>query len=141
MLKAHGWLEKAGIANVPIPLPSESNCISTLENAARPTTQDEQHQIMIKMGFNYRQVIGEVIYPMMKCHPDIAFHATKLSQCMENPGEAHFMALRQLCQCLAATMKDGIYYWKDTPRKDLPELQNPTTYHDNNTLEVNAAVQ
>jgi hypothetical protein len=91
------------------------------------------------MGFNYRQVIGEVIYPMMKCRPDIAFHATKLSQYMENPAEEHYTALRQLCNYLAHTIDDGIYYWRTNPRLDLPQAPHPTPYHDNYTMEINPA--
>jgi len=89
------------------------------------------------MGWNYRQVIGEVIYPMMKCHTGIAFHATKLSQYMDNPEEEHYHALRQSCTHLAATIQEGIYYWRDKPRMDLPEKPLPKTHHDNYNLVVN----
>jgi hypothetical protein len=89
------------------------------------------------MGFSYRQVIGEIIYPMMKCRPDISFHATKLSQYMDNPAAIHYQALRLLCSYLAATITDGIYYWRDHSRMDLPEAPNPIIHSDNHTIEVN----
>jgi hypothetical protein len=67
------------------------------------------------MGFNYRQVIGEIIFPMMKCRPEIAPHAIKLSQYMENPAKQHYEALRDILAFLAHTVNDGIYYWWKTP--------------------------
>jgi hypothetical protein len=67
---------------------------------------------------HYRQLIGEFIWPMIKCRPDISFHVTKLSQFMANPAEAHYQALRSIGSYLANTIDTGIYYWRDTPRQD-----------------------
>jgi hypothetical protein len=110
--------------------------VQQIEAAACPTTLSEQQQLKNKMGFHYRQVIGEVIYPMMKARPDICFHATKLSQYMENPGEQHYIALRTLCTYLAHTIQDGIYYWRNAPRPDLPQGQLPTLHADNHEMIV-----
>jgi hypothetical protein len=101
-----------------------------------PYTLEIKQQLQMKMGFNYHQVISEVIYPMMKCYPDIAFHATKLSQYMENPAEEHYKALQQLCTYLAATITDGIYYWRHTPQLDLPLHSNPELNKDNYAVTI-----
>jgi hypothetical protein len=93
MLKQHQWLDNNNAANNPTPLPHDTAYIQTLEQAKVPNTFDEQQQLKQRMGFSYRQVIGEVIYPMIKCRPDIGFHATKLSQYMDNPAEEHYTAL------------------------------------------------
>ncbi len=139
MLKNHNWLNHQPNLSSPTPLPSDTTFISNLENAIIPNTQEEKQQLRDRMGWHYRQVIGEVIYPMMKCRPDIAFHATKLSQYMDNPAEEHYHALRHLCKYLSDTIYDGIYYWRDKPRMDLPDAPLPKSYHDNYTLEVNPA--
>ncbi len=115
MLKGHDWLSTDNLPDKPTPLPSDTAYIQTLENAKLPETYGEQQSLKSKMGFNYRQVIWEIIYPMMKCCPDIGFHATKLSQYMDNPAESHYTALKNLCQYLATTIHDGIYYWRDQP--------------------------
>jgi hypothetical protein len=47
---------------------------------------------------------------MMKCCPDIAFHATKLSPYIGNTAEEHYTALRQICKYVAATIHEGVYY-------------------------------
>jgi hypothetical protein len=135
MLGAHKWLVQTQ-SKTPIPLPSDSKWVQQLETATCPTTIDEQKLLKEKMGFHYRQVIGEVIFPMMKAQRDICFHATKLSQYMENPGEAHYLALRELCTYLAQTVQDSIYYWRDEPRMDLSNEPLPTLYADNYQLEV-----
>jgi hypothetical protein len=140
MLKHHNWLNtehhESYTSNTPTPLPSDNNYIAALENAKVPATLTEQQDLRQNMGFNYRQVIGEVIYPMMKCRPDISFHATKLSQYMENPAEVHYQALRNLCKYLAATINEGIYYWRDKPRMDLPKAPTLILTQDNYELEV-----
>ena len=86
------------------------------------------------MGFKYRQVMGEVIYPTMKCRPEIINHAIKLSQYLENPAEEHYHALRDLVAYLAATIEDGIYYWRKQPVMELPEGPMPKTKSDNYDL-------
>ena len=106
-----------------------------------PLKMDAKQTLKHKMGFHYRQVIGEIIYPMMKCRPDIAFHATKLSQFMENPAEVHYVALRQLCEYLAQTLTDGIYYWRTQTRTDLPERPLPILHHDNYIMKTDPTTQ
>ena len=78
MIKAHDWLLKTPAPVNPIPLPADNAYIKKLEEATVPATVGEKLQLKEQMAFNYRQVIGEVIFPMMKCRPEIAPHAIKL---------------------------------------------------------------
>jgi hypothetical protein len=130
MLKGHKEIIKQVPTN-PVPLPADSTYIRNLETAIVPQTIPEKLQLKQSMGFNYRQVIGEIIFPMMKCRPEIAPHAIKLSQYMENPAEAHYQALRDILGYLAKTIQDGIYYWRPHPRKDLPNMPMPELHPDN----------
>ena len=125
MLQAHDWMLKEPPPTKPIPLPSEQEFARSLEQAVPPTSQLEKDQLRQTMGFNYRQVIGELIWPMVKCRPDYAPHIIRLSQHNENPAKEHYMAARQLANYLAATIKEGIYYWRDQPVKTLPEGEIP----------------
>jgi len=68
---------------------------------------------------------------MMKCRPEIAPHAIKLSQYMENPATEHYQAIRDLVAYLAATINDGIYYWRKKPVMELPIGPMPTLHNDN----------
>ena len=131
MIKAHDWLLKTAAPLNPVPLPADSAYIKKLESAVVPNTLTDKLKLKESMGFNYRQVIGEVIFPMMKCRPEIAPHAIKLSQYMENPAAEHYNALRDLVAYLAATIDDGIYYWRKKPVMELPVGPTPKQHNDN----------
>jgi hypothetical protein len=109
--------------------------IRKLEEATVPDSLLEKQKLQESMGIKYRQVIGEVIYPMMKCCPDIAPHAIKLSQYMENPAAIHYSALRDLVAYLEATIDVGIFYWRKEPRMDLPEGPLPSIHDGNYMME------
>jgi hypothetical protein len=79
MIKAHDWLLKGPAPINPVPLPADSTYIRKLEEATVPDSLLAKQTLKESMGFNYRQVIGEVIFPMMKCRPEITPHAIKLS--------------------------------------------------------------
>mmetsp|Transcript_1212 Transcript_1212/g.1854 ORF Transcript_1212/g.1854 Transcript_1212/m.1854 type:complete len:275 (+) Transcript_1212:521-1345(+) len=136
MLQAHEWLLNTPPPILPIPLPAEKEFIKELESAIPPQTQQEMDQLRKEMGFNYRQVMGKIIWPMIKCRADISPHAIKLSQYLDNPAKTHYKAVRQLVDYLAATITEGIYYWRDEPVESLPEGYLPTLHADNHTLEV-----
>jgi hypothetical protein len=139
MLKTHNWLDIAKGCTPSTPLPADVNYIISLEQAILPATEDEKDNLRQRMGWNYRQVIGELIYPAVKCRPDILYPITKLSQYMDNPAEAHYHALLHICKYISTTIDQGIYYWRTHPREDLPELPLPTCHHDNYTLTVTPA--
>ena len=130
MVKSHEDLLKQ-VPSHPVPFPADSAYIKTLETATPPDTIPGKLLLKEEMGFNYRQIIGEIIYPMMKCRPEIAPHGIKLSQYMENPAREHYQAIRDLLSYLSKTIDDGIYYWRKKPRMDLPVGALPDTHHDN----------
>ena len=136
MLATHAWLLKAPPPKQPIPLPPEAEFVKELENAVPPNTQQEQEALQKLMGFSYRSVIGELIWPMVKCRPDFAPHIIKLSQYLNNPAKQHYDAARLLADYLAATITEGIYYWRDEPIDTLPEGDIPTLHPDNHIVQA-----
>ena len=136
MLQAHDWLLKAPPPTLPLPLPAEKEFLKALEEAVPPANQEDMNKLRTEMGFNYRQILGEIIWPMIKCRPDVSPHAIKLSQYLDNPAMVHYQAARLLVDYLAATITEGIYYWRDTPVDSLPEGPLPALHHDNHSLEV-----
>mmetsp|Transcript_1111 Transcript_1111/g.1700 ORF Transcript_1111/g.1700 Transcript_1111/m.1700 type:complete len:342 (+) Transcript_1111:23-1048(+) len=136
MLQAHDWMLKEPPPTNPIPLPSEQEFARSLEQAVPPSTQTEKDQLRQTMGFNYRQVVGEFIWPMVKCRPDFAPHIIRLSQHLDNPAKEHYEAARQLANYLAATITEGIYYWRDQPVDSLPDGELPTLHADNYQLKT-----
>jgi hypothetical protein len=68
MIRGHDDLLK-NVPNNPVPLPADSTYIRNLETATVPKTIPEKIKLKQTMGFNYRQVMGEIIFPTMKCRP------------------------------------------------------------------------
>ena len=69
----------------------------------------------------YKAGIGELIWAMTTCRPDIAFTSVKLSQSNSAPAEHHFHGLKYTIRYLYITRNDGIYFWHTQPRSELPE--------------------
>ena len=53
----------------------------------------------------YREAIGSLMYAAIATHPDIAFAVSTLSRFLENPGEAHWQAVKHVF-CYLAGMRD-----------------------------------
>ena len=73
MLKGHTWLPTMHAPNKPIPMNPDPAYLRSLETAIAPTTKDEAIKLQKQKQFNYRQVIGELLYAMVTCCPDIAY--------------------------------------------------------------------
>ena len=104
---------------------SEPQYARNLETAKAPTTTDEAIQLQKKHGFNYRQAIGELLYAMVTCRPDIAYPTIKLSQYSTNPAEAHYEAVKDIFYYLQDTVDKGITYWRQEANNDLPIGETP----------------
>ena len=79
------------------------------------------------MGFSYRQAIGELIYAHTICRIDISIAIITLSQFSLRPAEIHYQAVKQIFAYLNSTKDYGLTYWRQTPRMDLPLVDDPTT--------------
>jgi hypothetical protein len=131
MMQSHSWVQTHPKAHMALPFPSDANSLVKLIQCVPPHTQEHQQDLEKRMGFKYRHVMGEVMYPMVKCCPDISTHTILLSQHMNQPGEDHYIALWHLVAYLSHTISEGIYYWWPEPCKTLPETPLPTTHMDN----------
>jgi hypothetical protein len=114
IVHTHQWTEHSQTPH-PIPYPADNVYTKNLDIATPPNNEKEQQQLRQQHGIHYRQVIGELIWPMVKCRLDISFHTMKLSQFMANPASAHYQDLRQLGSSIAKTLDLGTYYWRDEP--------------------------
>jgi hypothetical protein len=79
------------------------------------------------MGFSYRQAIGELMFALTICRPDIAVPVIKPSQCASRPAVEHYKAVKAVFVYLNATREDGLAYWRKAPRDDLPDVPHPQT--------------
>ena len=79
----------------PLPM-SENSTYNKAIESAEPLQPNELAKIENKFGFSYRQGIGELLYAMLTCRPDISFPVIKLSQYSTAPGKIHFEAVSNL---------------------------------------------
>ena len=79
-----------------------------------PSDDPGKQKALHDAHFNYHQVIGEAIYVMVTCRPDISFAVIKLSQYSANPAEIHYETAHQLMKYLALTKTRGITYWQQS---------------------------
>ena len=134
------WFKKQTPCHTfPIPMKSESSYIKHLEQAIPPATDKARIRLQREMKFNYWQAIGELIYTMVTCQPDISFPLIKLSQYSTNPSREHYDAVKDIFYYLNCTKYEGIYYWRPMPNEDLPPIT--TSHETESTTECEAKIQ
>ncbi|KAI2501046.1 hypothetical protein MHU86_13400 [Fragilaria crotonensis] len=127
ILDNHGWLELKA-SNQPIPMRHDSAYQRQLELAERPATAQVQQQLQKQVGFSFRAAVGELIYALVIARPEISLSTTKLSQYGTNPASVHYDAVKTIFAFLNNTRDDGLIYWRQCPRMDLPEAPLPTPH-------------
>ena len=132
IFKNHPWLEtETLVGDFPIPMRTDNTYLHELESA-EPLSDKDRLDLENTLGFSYRQGIGEVIYALVTCRPDISFATIKLSQYSAAPAAKHYDALKDIFRYLYATKTEGIYYWRQQPRMDLPIGPKPICKNDGN---------
>jgi hypothetical protein len=71
-----------------------------------------QAKLAKDMMLLYRSRVGELIWAMTTCRPDLVYVAVKLSQANHCPHNHHFHGLRHALKYLYVTKDDGIYFWR-----------------------------
>ena len=140
ILKNHGWLEHMDKSqNRPIPMRNDTKYTTEIEISKGPENAKEQAELEQRMGFSYRQAIGELLYAMVTCRPDISIAVTKLSQYSNQPAEIHYKAVKNVFRFLRATKSEGLHYWKSesSHSKILPMAIFPKIYTDKSEYNKN----
>ena len=108
------------------PLPTKQHFIRDFLSTAGDPDAKVQEALAKKMGFRYRSGIGELIYAMITCRPDLSYGVVRASQFSVNPAEIHYNGVRHMLKYLYATRDDGIIFWRETPNEALPAVDPPT---------------
>ena len=120
------WLNKIPLSeNRPTPLPSDGDWLKGFNAATGPTDPKARAALETSEQIRYRTGVGELIWAMTTCRPDIAFTSVKLSQSNSTPAEIHYHGLKHAIRYLYITRNDGIYFWRTNSRDDLPERSLP----------------
>ena len=110
--------------------------LQELENALGPDDNAERFNLQREQGFSYRQAIGELLFAAVTCRPDILYSVIKLSQYSNSPAAIHYTAIKRVFRYLRSTIDDGLHYWRQEKRPDLPEAVLPRIPNDNHDVKV-----
>jgi hypothetical protein len=103
------------------PLPSDANWLKKFNAATGDPDTKQQTKLAKEMQIGYRSGVGELIWAMTTCRPDLAFASVKLSQSNSCPHELHYHALKHALKFLYNSKDDGLYFWRTAPRMEPPE--------------------
>src|SRR5260221_6441259 len=74
-----------------------------------------------RLDVPYQQLVGALLYLVVSTRPDIAFAVNRLAQFTQNPGPAHWTALKRILRYLKSTAQCGLLF---QPRdSDLTNLE------------------
>jgi hypothetical protein len=132
LLQTHNW-------SAPSPnesdrhdcIPFSSDTVNTLQLLRGPEEGTKEHSALeVSVGFQYRQVLGELMYAYIVCRLDIGFAVTFLARFSGAPALAHYQALKTTCKYLWSTKSWGIHYWRPSHCNDLPKVDSPDVPYD-----------
>jgi hypothetical protein len=118
----------------PTPLPTDAAWLKEFNKATGDPDKATQALLEKEMQLSYRAGVGELIWAMTTCHPDLAFASVKLSQSNSCPHKIHYHGLKQALKYLFTSKEDGIYFWRTSPRMDLPEGPLPPIHSNRQDL-------
>ena len=93
------WLNKVLLTDSrPTLLPTDSTWLKKLNAAIGPNNPKEQAALKTSMQIKYCAGVGELIWAMSTCQPDIAFTSVKLSQSNSTPAKHLYHGLKHAIQ-------------------------------------------
>jgi hypothetical protein len=121
------WLKDLkDMANRPLPMPTTDTFMKNFSTTVGTDDEKELEKLKKEFGFGYRNGIGELIYAMVTCRPDLSTTVVRCAQHSAKPSRYHFQAVRHALKYLYVTRDDGIYFWRAKPLLKLPEHDLPT---------------
>jgi hypothetical protein len=115
----------------PTPLPTTSGFMKSF--LAAEGSPDTQVDLEKRMQLSYRSGVGELIYALVTCRPDISHAVVRCAQNCICPHEVHYHAVKHVLKYLFLTKSEGLYFWRETPNDNLPDTSPPvlsSTAHD-----------
>jgi hypothetical protein len=123
LLRSHNWetpsKNEADTEHNAIPLPVDA--INHIYSVTGPLAQTDEHaQLSKQHGFNYRTLLGELLYAYVTCRPDIGYAVTTLSKFATCPAPIHYTYLRGVAKYLRRTI-----HWKIRYNRSCPDMTFP----------------
>jgi hypothetical protein len=108
-------------ATRPTPLPSDPIWLKKFNTATGDPDKKIQAKLAKDMKMTCRSGVGELIWAMTTCRPDLAYVGVNLLQSTHCPHEHHYHGLRHALKYLYVTPDDGIYLWRTKLRMEFKE--------------------
>jgi hypothetical protein len=115
------WLSTHDILNQPTPLLTKKSFLSSFLNAIGNSNPKTQQQLAKTNTFGYCNGVGELIYALTTCPPDLAYATVRAAQYSGCPAAIHYQGLRHKLKYLYTTKDNWIIFWYVTPNETLPK--------------------
>jgi hypothetical protein len=116
------------------PLPSDGDWLKKFNLASGNPDKAAQAQLAKRMQLSYRSGVGELIWAMTTCRPNLSYTSVKLSQSNTCPHELHYNGLKHALKFLYQSRNDGLYFWCTIPRPELPVGPSPVINRNRNDI-------
>ncbi len=97
------------------PLPPKEEWLKKFNTAVGDPDKKAQTDLAKRMQLSYRSGVGELIWAITTCRPDLAYTSVKLSQSITCPAEEHYHGLKHALKFFYDSRDDGMYFWRTTP--------------------------
>ena len=135
ILEGHGWLHNSH-SSTRTPMTSDPETIQQLAHSSGLIDVQKAASLQKEMGFKYCQCIGKLMFAVVTCRPDILFAVIYLSQYSCSPAKCHYSAVKRIYRYLRCTINDGIHFWRESPRYNLPLKPDPTILPNNHQVQL-----
>jgi hypothetical protein len=108
------------------PLPSNPIFQKKFNSSTGNPDKNVQLKLAKAMQIGYRSGVGELIWTITTCCPDLAYSSVKLSQSNSCSHEIHYHGLKHALKILYHSKDDGFYFRQTQPGMELPEGPLPS---------------
>jgi hypothetical protein len=119
------WLSTHDISNRPTTPPTKKSFLSSFLNDVGNPDPKIQQQLAKINTFGYRNGVGELIYALTTCRPDLGYATVRAAQYSGCPAAIHYQGLQHIPKYLYTKKDNGIIFWHVTPNDTLPKKSPP----------------
>ncbi len=119
---------------LPYPSPMQSKLVQEIQRCYKRPDSKKQANLATSMHLSYHSDVGEPIWGMTTCHPDLAHASVKLSQSNSCPCEHHYHMLCHALKYLCTTRDNGLYSWCTSLCLELKERPLPMVHSNKSDL-------
>ncbi len=136
------WMKTSyPLPNCSTPLPHNIEWTKKFNAATGDPDKKIQAALAKQMQLTYRSSVGELIWAMTTCRPDLAYTGVKLSQFNTSPNDIHYHGFKHALKFLYNSHKDGLYFRRTAPRLELPKGPAPIINSNKNDIILNGCPQ